>query len=68
MSKKVLRFAVQRNRVRRRIYEIIRHELPRLHSGRDVVCIVISPELISMPHDQLRDIIVQQFRAANLYK
>lgn len=44
VSKKVLKSAVGRNRIRRRIYEIFRHELTSLQQNRDIVCIVTSAE------------------------
>lgn len=68
ISKKVLKSAVKRNRVRRRIYEIIRLELPHIRSGFDVVVMVFSPEVLVTPHDDLRAAIKQLFSQAGLYK
>lgn len=68
VSKKVHKAAVGRNRIRRRIYEIIRHELPQLKSARDVVIIVYSSELLAMPTDELTSLIGQVFHQADLYK
>lgn len=68
ISKKVLKSAVKRNRVRRRIYEIIRLELPNVRSGFDIVVMVFSPEVLLMPHDDLKAAVKQLFSQARLYK
>lgn len=68
VSKKVLKSAVGRNRVRRRLYEVIRHELPKLKSSHDAVVMVFSAEVRSMPHQQLRGVITQLLAQASLYK
>ena len=68
ISKKVVKSAVRRNRIRRRVYEIIRHELPHLKSNHDVVLIIVSAEVLSMPHGELLTTIKQLFSQANLYK
>ena len=53
VSKKVHKSAVGRNRIRRRIYEIIRNELPNVIEHQDVAIIVTSAEVIALPHDEL---------------
>lgn len=68
VSKKVHKGAVGRNRIRRRIYEVIRHELPKLKPSQDVVLIVFSSELMTMPAPELRDLLTQLFSQAALYK
>lgn len=68
VSKKVHKSAVGRNRIRRRVYEIVRHELPHFKSPHDVAIMVFSSELISLPSDELRDTIKQLFKAGDLYK
>ena len=68
VSKKVFKSAVRRNRIRRRIYEIIRLELPRLKEHTDVAVIIFSPEIFSMPHPDVKRLIMQAFSAAGLYK
>lgn len=68
ISKKVLKSAVKRNRVRRRIYEIIRLELPHIRGGFDVVIMVFSPEVLVMPYSDLRTAVKQLFSQAGLYK
>jgi ribonuclease P protein component len=68
VSKKVLKSAVGRNRVRRRVYEVVRRELPEFASISDVVVIVFSAELATMPADELATTIRQLFEQAGLYK
>lgn len=68
ISKKVLKRAVGRNRVRRRIYEVIRHELPQTLPQRDMVFLVFSSEILAMPHEELKNTIKQLIASAHIYK
>lgn len=52
VSKKVFKSAVKRNRIRRRIYEIVRHLLPG-SPAVDVVISVYSSETLTATHDEL---------------
>ena len=68
VSKKVHKGAVGRNRIRRRIYEVIRAELPALKPSYDVAVIVFSSEIMTMPAKELKDTLRQLFSQAALYK
>lgn len=68
VSKKVHKSAVGRNRIRRRLYEIVRHELPRIKTPHDVAVMVFSSELISLPHEELVQLMQDLFTQADLYK
>lgn len=68
VGKKVMKSAVRRNRIRRRIYEVIRKEIPKLRDNRDVVLMVFSSEVLTMDSQALYDMIKQFFSQANLYK
>jgi ribonuclease P protein component len=68
VSKKVLKSAVGRNRIRRRIYEVVRQELPHFKSVSDVVIIVFSSELLSMSAAELVETLHQLFEQSDLYK
>lgn len=46
VSKKIHKSAVVRNRIRRRIYEVVRHELPRFGGAYDIAITVLSAEVI----------------------
>ena len=68
ISKKVLKSAVGRNRVRRRIYEVIRHELQKVKDNTDIVVIVFSAEVVSLPSPELTQSIQQLMKEAGIYK
>ena len=68
ISKKVLKSAVGRNRVRRRIYEYMRERIRKLPQGADVVLIVGSAELRTMSASELAELMDQVLSQANLYK
>lgn len=49
VSKKVYKSAVKRNRIRRRIYNIVRHEISRLSmDSMDIVITVFSPDVLTV--------------------
>ncbi len=68
VSKKVHKSAVGRNQIRRRLYEIIRHQLPRLRPDQDVVVIVVSGDVLDMAFSEMTSAIEQLFSEAGLYK
>lgn len=68
VSKKVHKSAVGRNRIRRRLYEIIRQEIPKLRAPHDVAMLVFSSEILAMPADDLKETVIQLFTQADLYK
>lgn len=68
ISKKVIKGAVGRNRVRRRLYEVIRQELPELKHNSDIVLIVFAGDVLSMPAVELTDTVKQMLHEADVYK
>lgn len=68
ISKKIIKRAVGRNRARRRVYEIVRNELSELQPNHDIVLLLFSAEVATMPHGELEEIIKHQFSTARLYK
>ncbi len=54
ISKKVLRSAVGRNRIRRRVYEAIRLELPEFSAEQDCVFVIYNKSVSTMPFRELR--------------
>lgn len=68
ISKKVLKSAVLRNRVRRRVYEIVRQELPKLDRPYDLVFLIFSGEVLTMPQEELVGQIKHLTAAADIYK
>lgn len=67
VSKKVHKSAVGRNRMRRRLYEIVRHELPNITMPHDVAVMIFSSEVINAPTDELVELMRQLFSQAGLY-
>ena len=68
VSKKIHKSAVGRNRMRRRVYELIRHELPQLNTTYDMALIITSAELIAAPHDDIRESLQSLLSQAGVYK
>lgn len=68
VSKKVYKGAVGRNRIRRRIYEIIRRQLPFIISTTDIVVIISSNEVRLMPAPELEKMVVDSLTQAGLLK
>lgn len=68
VSKKVLKSAVGRNKIRRRIYEVIREQLPEVTRAHDMAVLVFSSEVMSLPHEELTVLLRQLFDQAGLYK
>lgn len=67
IGKKIYKSAVKRNRIRRRIYEIIRLELPKLKPAYDVVLSVSSGEPLVLPSSELQSEINHILAQAGLY-
>lgn len=57
VSKKVEKSAVGRNRLRRRLYEAIRAELPSYSAKNDCLFVVYSKDLINMPYSELQALV-----------
>lgn len=53
VSKKVHKSAVSRNRVRRRIYEIIRLNLDNMKSPCDYIVTIFNPEVLTLEQHEL---------------
>ncbi len=67
ISKKILKSAVGRNLIRRRIYEYIRAKLPLLNGVNDIAIIVTSSELLTMSHDDLTEQLNQLFNQTGMF-
>ncbi|MBR3176434.1 ribonuclease P protein component [Candidatus Saccharibacteria bacterium] len=57
VSKKVLKSAVGRNRIRRRVYEAIRLELPNIQKPVDCIFIIYTKEIAQIDFSELRKMI-----------
>lgn len=54
VSKKVLKSAVGRNRIRRRVYEAIRLELPTFTANLDCLFVIYNRSILKLPFLELR--------------
>lgn len=68
VSKKVSKSAVVRNRIRRRVYEIVRTNQTKIQEPYDMVFTVFSEQIANMPAEELRTIIINQLLRANIIK
>lgn len=66
ISKKVHKSAVGRNRVRRRVYEIVRRELPQFAQTADMAIIVTNSEVLNIEHDELVLMLHELFKDAKI--
>jgi ribonuclease P protein component len=66
VSKKVSKSAVLRNRIRRRIYEVVRQYEPFLQDSYDIVITVFSEQLATLPAPQLQQQLHDQLQQAGL--
>lgn len=67
VSKKISKSAVVRNRIRRRIYDIVRRQLESHRAVHDIVITVLSPEITSLTPDELTQSIIQLSANVGLY-
>ena len=68
ISKKIIKGAVGRNRVRRRLYEIMRHEIPNVKENSDIVLLVFSAEVRDMPAEELKQTVQHLLQETDIYK
>lgn len=68
VSKKVYKSAVKRNRLRRRIYEVIRQELDHIKPSLDVAVTIQDPSLLLISHTDLRRHVVELLVKAQLMR
>lgn len=66
VSKKVAKLAVVRNRIRRRLYEVVRHYEPQITVPHDVVITVFSDVVQALPADELERTVRAQLLQAGL--
>ncbi len=57
VSKKVNKTAIGRNRIRRRVYEVLRKNLDSIPKKMDYVFVVFSPDLLNMPISKLENLL-----------
>jgi ribonuclease P protein component len=65
VSKKVSKSAVQRNRIRRRVYEVVR-ESCKVNQPLDLIVTIFSEDFASMPHEKLQKNITDLFTKSHI--
>jgi ribonuclease P protein component len=66
VSKKVHKSAVTRNRIRRRVYEILRQHQPAITEPYDMVFTIFDQKAATMPHKELFAVITALLREAKI--
>ena len=64
VSRKVHKSAVKRNRIRRRIYEIVRLRLPKFAVPTEIVITVYRPDITDMPAKELETAVDELLKRA----
>jgi ribonuclease P protein component len=67
ISKKVVKSAPKRNRVRRRVYEVLRTHWAHIKPSHDIVLTVYDPNYWEVPHDQLEAEIIDALQRSHLW-
>lgn len=68
VSKKVIKSAVKRNRIRRRLYEVVRHEMEKIDEKNDIVIIAVTAEILTVSPAELRGAVTSCLAQSRLYK
>lgn len=68
VGKKILKSAVRRNKIRRRLYEALRLKIYDLREPFDIVVIATSSELLTIPFEEIIKHIDGVFQQFSLYK
>lgn len=68
VSKKVLKAAPKRNRVRRRVYEVLRTNWQHVKPSHDILLTVYDPNVYDMEHQQLTNEIIDALQRADLWQ
>jgi ribonuclease P protein component len=66
VSKKVSKSAVTRNRIRRRLYEIVRRHEPHINAPYDLVVTVFSESLATLPPLEVERMVTAQLKQAKV--
>jgi len=66
VGRKIIKSAVRRNLIRRRLYECVRVKIPDLQTVYDIAIIVTSSDLLNLNHQELSDQINQLFGQSRL--
>lgn len=68
VAKKVAKAAVKRNRIRRRIYEVLRRHWDDIQAPTDFSLTVFDTSFLVMSHEEVEESVLQLLADAGLYK
>lgn len=68
VTKKVQKAAPRRNRIRRRVYEIMRTNWDHIKPGHDMLISVYDPQAAVMPHDELESMVIGVLKQAHVWQ
>lgn len=68
ISKKVLKASPKRNRVRRRVYEVIRTNWGSIKQANDILLTVYDPHYCEAPHEQIEAEIIEALQRSRLWQ
>lgn len=68
VAKKIYKAAAKRNRVRRRVYEIIRRNWQQIDAPYDIALTVNDPSVLAMPTEELSQSVLGLLASARLLK
>lgn len=68
VAKKVAKHSPERNRIRRRIYEIVRAQSPNILPGHDLAIIVYDAQAATAPPKELEELVVGLLKRGKLLK
>ncbi len=66
VSKKVHKSAVVRNRIRRRVYEIMRHTIPANTPPADIVFVAHTAQIADITHEKLQQSLCEQLEKSGI--
>jgi ribonuclease P protein component len=67
ISKKVIKASPKRNRVRRRVYEVLRVHWPNIKPSTDILLTVYDPHYWEAPHEQLEAEILEALQRSHTW-
>ena len=68
VSKKVVKASPKRNRIRRRVYEILRTHWDHIKTNHDVVVTIYDVAVLDMPHQTLEAELIDALHRSGLWK
>lgn len=67
VGKKVAKSAVKRNRIRRRVFEVVRHNWDHLRPHHDISLTIFTAEFLTMSPREVEETVVSVLAQAHLY-